>query len=95
LQDEHKNGGKTFLYECGPKDKFVYSAGCRCHTCLVLPQLSSAFFWLFFCFGFFVTENAVIDVTVWEMVTNIAQFIPFRLKKIIQIHAANLEIFKE
>ena len=37
-----------------------------CCQGLVLPQLSSAFF------GFFVTENAVIDVMVWEMVTNIA-----------------------
>src|SRR5882762_5257277 len=35
---------------------------------VVLPQLSSA--QLFF--SFFVTENAVIDVTVREMVTNIA-----------------------
>ena len=46
---------------------------------LVLPQLSSALFRLF-C-GFFVTENAVIDVTVWEMVTNIAPLYTFQIKK--------------
>ena len=38
---------------------------------LVLSQLG-------FFFGFFVTENAVIDITIQEMVTNIAHFIPFR-----------------
>jgi hypothetical protein len=46
---------------------------------VVLPQLSSAFFRLF-C-GFFVTENAVIDVTVQEMVTNIATLHTFQIKK--------------
>jgi protein gp37 len=42
---------------------------------VVLPQLSSA--QLFF--SFFVTENAVIDVTVWEMVTNIAPLHTFQI----------------
>jgi hypothetical protein len=61
---------------------------------LVLPWLSSAFFRLF-C-GFFVTANAVIDVTVRKMVTNIPPLHIFQKeKKIIRIHATNLEIFKE
>jgi hypothetical protein len=30
-------------------------------------------------FGFFITENAVIDVTVWEMVTNIAPHHTFQI----------------
>ena len=60
---------------------------------VVLPQLSSPFFQLF-C-GFFVTENAVINVTVQEMVTNVAPLHTFQIKKIIQMHAANLEIFTE
>ena len=59
----------------------------------MLPQLSLALFSIF-C-GFFNTENAAIDVMVWEMVTNIAPLHIFQIKKIIQIHAANLEIFKE
>ena len=46
---------------------------------IVLPQLSSAFFRLF-C-GFFVTENAVINVTVQEMVPNIAPPYTFQIKK--------------
>jgi hypothetical protein len=46
---------------------------------LVLPQLSSAFFRLF-C-GFFVTANAVIDVTVRKMVTNIPPLYTFQIKK--------------
>ena len=44
---------------------------------IVLPQSGSAFFRLF-C-GFFVTENAVIDVTVREMVTNIAPLHTFQI----------------
>jgi hypothetical protein len=43
---------------------------------VVLPQLSSAFF-----SGFFITENAVIDVTVREMVNNIAPLHTFQIKK--------------
>jgi hypothetical protein len=31
--------------------------------------------------SFFVTENAVIDVTVWEMVNNIAPLHTFQIKK--------------
>ena len=53
-------------------------------------QLGFFFFWLF-C-SFFVTENVVIDVTVQEMVTNIAPLHTFQKEKIIQIHAANLNI---
>jgi hypothetical protein len=50
----------------------------------------------FFLFGFFITENVVIDITIQEMVTNIAPLHTFQIKKkIIQIHAANLEILKE
>ena len=45
----------------------------------MLPQLSWAFFRLF-C-GFFVMENVVIDVTVREMVTNIAPLYTFQIKK--------------
>ena len=48
------------------------------HGLLVLPQLSSAFFRLF-C-AFFVTENVVINVTVQEMVTDIAPLYTFQLK---------------
>jgi hypothetical protein len=46
---------------------------------LVLPQLSLAFFRLF-C-SFFITENAVIDVMVWEMVNNIAPLHTFQINK--------------
>jgi hypothetical protein len=46
---------------------------------LVLPQLSSAFFRLF-C-GFFVTENAVIDVMMRKKLTNIAPLHTFQIKK--------------
>jgi hypothetical protein len=46
---------------------------------VVLSQLSSAFFRLFF--GLFVTENAVIDVTVREMVNNIAPLHTFQINK--------------
>jgi hypothetical protein len=46
---------------------------------VVLPQLSSTFFRLFF--GLFVTENAVIDVTVQEMINNIATLHTFQIKK--------------
>jgi hypothetical protein len=46
---------------------------------LVLPQLSSAFFRL--SFSLFVTENAVIDVTMREMVNNIAPLYTFQIKK--------------
>ena len=49
-------------------------------TKLVLPQLSSAFFFGFFC-SFFVTENVVIDATVQEMVTNIAPLHTFQILK--------------
>jgi hypothetical protein len=44
---------------------------------LVLPQFGSVFFWLFF--GFFVTENAVIDITIHKMVTNIAPLHTFQI----------------
>jgi hypothetical protein len=55
-------------------------------------QLSLFFAFFFFFFCFFITENAIIDVAVREMVSNIA---PLHNFQIIQIHAANLEIFKE
>jgi hypothetical protein len=51
-----------------------------CRTsCVVLPQLSSAFFRLFV--GLFVTANAVIDVTVRKMINNIAPLHTFQIKK--------------
>jgi hypothetical protein len=50
---------------------------------IVLSQFSLAFF------SFFVTENVVIDITIQEMVINIAPLHTFQIKKIIQIHAAN------
>jgi hypothetical protein len=46
---------------------------------IVLPQLSSAVFRLF-C-SFFVTANAVIDVTVQKTVTNIPPLHTFQIKK--------------
>jgi hypothetical protein len=45
--------------------------------------------------SFFVTENTAIDITIQEMITNIAPLHTFWIKKIIQIHVANLEILKE
>ena len=60
-----------------------------------MPWFGLVFFRLFFS-GFFITENAVIDITIQEMVTNIAPLHTFQIfLKIIQIHAANLEILKE
>ena len=50
------------------------------HLQLVLPQLSLAFFFRFYC-SFFITDNVVIDVTVWEMVTNIAPLHTFQILK--------------
>ena len=44
-------------------------------TTVVLLQLNLAFFWLF------ITENVVIDVTVWEMITNMAPFYTFQILK--------------
>ena len=41
----------------------------------MLPQFGSVFF------SFFVTENAVIDITIQEMVTNIAPLYTFQIKK--------------
>jgi hypothetical protein len=44
---------------------------------VVLPWFGLVFFRLFF--GFFVTENAVIDITIQEMVTNIASLYTFQI----------------
>ncbi|KZS93823.1 hypothetical protein SISNIDRAFT_506467 [Sistotremastrum niveocremeum HHB9708] len=32
-QDAGVNGRNAFIYECGPANKFVYVAGCRCPSC--------------------------------------------------------------
>jgi hypothetical protein len=45
------------------------------------PFLSVASAQLGFFFGFFITENAVIDVMVQEMVTNIAPLHIFQIKR--------------
>ena len=42
---------------------------------LVLPRFGSVFF------SFFITENAVIDITIQKMVTNIALLYTFQIKK--------------
>ena len=47
---------------------------------LVLPRFSSVFFFWFF-IGFFITENAVIDITIQEMVINIAPLHTFQIFK--------------
>ncbi|EIW80622.1 hypothetical protein CONPUDRAFT_90759 [Coniophora puteana RWD-64-598 SS2] len=31
--DAGTNNGNAYIYECGPANKFVYSAGCSCPTC--------------------------------------------------------------
>ena len=46
----------------------------------MLPWFDFVFFRFFF-FGFFVTENAVIDITIQEMVTNIAPLHTFQILK--------------
>ena len=67
----------SFFYHVSTN--FVFDIGINKSWRVVLPQLSSAFFWLF-C-GFFVTENVVIDVTVREMVANMAPLYTFQIKK--------------
>jgi len=47
----------------------------------ILETISVASAQLSFFSGFFITENAVIDVTVRKMVTNIAPLYTFQIKK--------------
>jgi hypothetical protein len=59
---------------------YHWSFGFMDRGSVVTVRLSFFFFFWFF-IGFFVTDNAVIDITMQEMVTNIAPLHTLQIKK--------------